>query len=184
MNFAKNDILTLAISSRPKALSLDYTNRRVYWLSSHGISSRSYDGGNTTVLRSGLFNTHWLGIFKDSLYFQKIYPRGYINEMNISSGMISSRIRVDQTYFYDMVVVHSSLQPMGELPKSNILFMGLSLRQNLSGRTNLITKTVTGLTSMFTVNVPSLFVLSLITKMCSFQSFASSRAACFSKHWV
>ena len=118
MNLAKNDIVTLAYSSLAWALSLDYTNKRVYWISVwNGIFSRDYDGESTTSVKRGLFHNLLLGIFEDSVYFQKRSVR-YINAMNRTSGIISHSIKVDKTGYRDLVIVHNSLQPMGELQKS------------------------------------------------------------------
>ena len=120
MNLAKNDIVTLASSSWPRALSLDYNNKRVYWMSDGvRIFSRGYDGKNTytTTVKRGRFNTLLLGIFEDSVYFQKWNVR-YINAMNRTSGIIFHSIKVDKTDYRDLVIVHNSLQPMGELQKS------------------------------------------------------------------
>ena len=118
MNLAKNDIVTLANSISPDALSLDYTNKRVYWISlGNGVVSRDYDGENTTSVKRGTFNSNLLGIFEDSVYFQKLKVR-YINAMNRTSGIISHSIKVDKTEYHDLVIVHNSLQPMGELQKS------------------------------------------------------------------
>ena len=118
MNLAKNDIVTLASSSRPLALSLDYTKKRMYWISSgNGVFSRDYDGESTTSVTSGSFNHFFLGIFEDSVYFKKWNVR-YINAMNRTSRIISQSIKVDKTDYRDLVIVHNSLQPMGELQKS------------------------------------------------------------------
>ena len=120
MNLAKNDILTLASSRDPWALSLDYTNKRVYWMSDIvGILSRGYGGKNTstTTVKRGRFNAFLLGIFEDSVYFQIRNVR-YINAMNRTSGIISHSIKVDKSDYHDLVIVHNTLQPMGELQKS------------------------------------------------------------------
>ena len=118
MNLAKNDIVALASSSWPRALSLDYTKKRVYWISfRNGIFSRDYDGENTSSVKRGRFNSNLLGVFEDSVYFQKLNVR-YINAMNRTSGIISHSIKVDKTEYHDLVIVHNSLQPMGELQKS------------------------------------------------------------------
>ena len=118
MNLAKNVIVTLASSSWPWALSLDYTNKRVYSISRwRGVFSRDYDGKSTTSVKRGTFNYYLLGIFEDSVYFQKRSVR-YINAMNRTSGIISHSIKVDKTNYRDLVIVHNSLQPMGELQKS------------------------------------------------------------------
>ena len=114
MNLAKNDIVTLAISSLPDVPSLDYTSKRVYWVSdSNGISSRDYDGENTTTVKIGSLNDYFLGIFEDSVYFQRSNVH-YINAMNRTSGIISHSIKVDKTDYRDLVIVHYSLQPLGE----------------------------------------------------------------------
>ena len=123
MNLAKNDIATLASSSWPWALSLDYTNKRVYWMSDIvGILSRGYGGKNTstTTVKRGRFNELLLGIFEDSVYFQKRNDR-YINEMNRTSGIISRSIKVDKIGYRDLVIAHNSLQPMGELQNHIII---------------------------------------------------------------
>ena len=122
MNLAKNDIVTLMNSRYPLALSLDYTNKRVYWMSGDAIwgldiYSSGYDGKNTTTVKSGSFNYALLRIFADSVYFQQENVL-YINDMNITSGIISRSIKVVRTHYRDLAIVHSSLQPMGELPKS------------------------------------------------------------------
>ena len=118
MNLAKNDIVTLASSGWPLALSLDYTNRRVYWTSfGNGVFSRDYDGESTTTVKTGSLNDYLLGIFEDSVYFQKWNVR-YINAMNRTSRIISHSIKVDRTDYRDLVIVHNSLLPMGELQKS------------------------------------------------------------------
>ena len=118
MNLAKNDIVTLARSKLPWALSLDYTNKRVYWVSNgNSISSTDYDGESTTTVRSGSFKDYLLGIFEDSVYFQLRNVR-YINAVNRTSRTISRSIKVDKTVYSDLIIVHNSLQPMGELQKS------------------------------------------------------------------
>ena len=118
MNLAKNDIVTLANSSLPWALSLDYTRKRVYWISvGNGVFSTDYDGKKTTTVKSGSFNLFLLGIFEDAVYFQKVNVR-YINAMNRTSRIISHSVKVDKTDYRDLVIVHNSLQPMGELQKS------------------------------------------------------------------
>ena len=125
MNLAKNDIVTLASSFLPRALSLDYTNKRVYWITRYdGIFSGDYDGENTTSVKRGRFNYYLLGIFEDSVYFQKWDVR-YINAINRTSGIISHSIKVDKTNYRDLVIVHNSLQPMGELQKIIALFLDL-----------------------------------------------------------
>ena len=118
MNLAKSDIVALANSSWPSALSLDYTKKRVYWTSRwNDVFSRDYDGENTTSVKRGSFNFDLLCIFEDSVYFQKSNVR-YINAMNRTSRTISHSIKVDKTDYRDLVIVHNSLQPMGELQKS------------------------------------------------------------------
>ena len=107
--------MTIPVSRIPFALSLGYTSKRVYWISeSDGILSRNYDDVNTTTVRRGSFVWDLLALLASSVYFQeKNIP--YINEMNISSGIISRKFQVDKTEYYrDMFVVHNLLQPKGE----------------------------------------------------------------------
>jgi hypothetical protein len=117
MNLATNAIVTLANRRSPNVLSLDYTNKRVYWISYNvGIFSSDYEGVNVATLRVGSFIlTQLQDVLAGSVYFQESNVP-YINEMNISSGNISRRFEVNKTDVYsDMVVLHNSIQPMGEL---------------------------------------------------------------------
>ena len=85
------------------------------------IFSISYDGKKQKTVRSGSFNPFLLHISTDSAYYQKRNV-GYINEMNTTSGKISRIIQVKNTNYFDLVVVHSFLQPLGELKNhTNIL---------------------------------------------------------------
>ena len=120
MNLAKNDVMTLANTRYRATLCLDYTHKRVYWVSDIGIFSTGYSGENTTTVKSGSFNYLLLGLVQDSVYFQKRNVR-YINERNITSGVISRSIKVEETEYRDLVIVHNSLQPIGELQKSTII---------------------------------------------------------------
>ena len=118
MNLATNKKVTLTKSGVSWVLSLDRMNKRVYWLDGDdAILSSSYNGSNTTNVKSGSFNNLSLGIFKNSVYFQKRNVL-YINEMNMTSGHISRNIKVDKADYRDLVIVHNSLQPMGKLQKS------------------------------------------------------------------
>ena len=119
MNLAKNVKITFPFDGGNwAALSLDRTKKRVYWVDyDSGISSRNYDGMNRKNVRSGSFNGNFLDLFADSVYFQKRNVP-YINEINMTSGKISRSIKVNRTDYRDLVVIHSSLQPMGELQKS------------------------------------------------------------------
>ena len=118
MNLAKNVKLTFPFRGDPWALSLDHIKKRVYGVDgSDGIFSSNYDGVNMTTFRGGSFNENLLDIFADSVYSQRTNVP-YINEINMTSGKISRSIKVNRTDYRDLVVVHSSLQPMGELQKS------------------------------------------------------------------
>ena len=110
--------------SEPYAITVDCTKKRVYWLENeirsgvdHIVSSQ-YNGLDQKTIISGSFNDYLLGVLGDSLYFLN-NDLFYVNEMNISNGNISRNILVDNNSYYDdLVVVHSSIQPlerMGEL---------------------------------------------------------------------
>ena len=119
INLANNDKVTLASRVWPEALSLDCTNKRVYWVTRYGrIYSSIYDGkSKTTIVKSGSLNYVFLGTFEDSAYFQKRNVR-YINDINKTSGILSRRIMVNKTNYRDVVIVHNSLQTMGEFEQN------------------------------------------------------------------
>ena len=117
MTLATNEIVTLANSLYPYHLSLDYTNKQVYWVTYNGDIFRiGYDGVKTAPVRGRLSNKLLLAVLADSVYYQNRNVC-YINEMNMTSRMISRSIKVDNTDYRDLVVFHSSLQPMGKLKK-------------------------------------------------------------------
>ena len=122
MNLLTNETVTLVSKRNPGALSLDRINKRVYWQDENrGIFSISYDGLNKTTTKNGSFNSRLLGILAGSAYFQEVNAP-YINQMKISSGEISLSLKLNETDYLDLVVVHSSLQPMGELKDHTILY--------------------------------------------------------------
>ena len=120
-NFADGIKVTLASDvSYWSAVELDYSKKRVYWFRSlrsnyHDISSCDYKGKDMKAITSRPFNRYLLGVFRDSLYFLVMKNLYHINQMNISNGNISHRILVNKIDYYDLIVVDSSVQPMGEL---------------------------------------------------------------------
>ena len=119
-NFADGIKVTLASGVDFYAVELDYSKKRVYWFSyqksnNYLISSCDYKGNDTKAITSGPFKRDLLGLFRDSLYFLVKKNLYHINQMNISNGNISHRILVNQMNYYDLIVVDSSVQPMGEL---------------------------------------------------------------------
>ncbi len=121
--FADGTKVTLAtyLNGYSPAVELDYTKKRVYWLfyvlggNNHDIYSCDYNGKNWKTVKSGPFNQYLLRIFRDSLYFLVKNNFSHINQMNVSNGNISRSILVNKTDYYDLLVVDSSVQPMGEL---------------------------------------------------------------------
>jgi hypothetical protein len=112
MNFATNNIRTLARQSSPWGITLDYTNKRVYWIEvGRHIFSSDYDFQHLKSIRNGSFLTFVLAISGDSLYFQNTGVLS-INQVNISNGNIVRSFPVDKAY-RDLIVLHSSLQSMG-----------------------------------------------------------------------
>ena len=118
MQLATNEIVTSVdqegfIPILPE-IFLHFGNKRMYWQNeSNSIFSMGYDGDNLKAFRSGLFNDSLLGKFEDSVYFRKDNVH-YINEINLSSGNLSRRIKIDKAESRNLVVVHTSVQPMGE----------------------------------------------------------------------
>ncbi len=121
-SFADDIKVTLARDTYVSdTVELDYTKKRVYWFSSlsstsyYDISSCDYDGKDKKTIASEPFNEGVLGVFRDSLYFLVMKNLYHINQMNISNGNISYGIFVDAIDYYDLIVVDSSVQLMGEL---------------------------------------------------------------------
>ncbi|CAB4037593.1 Hypothetical predicted protein [Paramuricea clavata] len=126
INLVSNDIVTFASRkfSKSYAIAVDCTKKRVYWLENeiqsgvHHIFSSDYYGYDQKSIVSGSLNDYLLGVFGGSLYYlnNDLFS---INEMNVCNGTISRNILVDNnTYYDDLVVVHSSIQPqerLGEL---------------------------------------------------------------------
>jgi hypothetical protein len=113
MNLATNNIIkTFARRSLLLAITLDYTNKRVYWFEvDRHIFSSDYDFQHEKKITNGAFSYFMLAIFGYSLYFQK--RNGFsINQVNVSNGNNIRSILVDKAY-EDIIVFHSSLQPMG-----------------------------------------------------------------------
>jgi hypothetical protein len=118
MQLATNEIVTLVdegpIYPNFPEFFLHLSNKRMYWQNeSSSIFSMGYDGGNLKAFRNGLFNDFLLGKFEDSVYFRKENVR-YINEINLASGNLSRRNKIDKAESSNLVFVHTSVQPMGE----------------------------------------------------------------------
>jgi hypothetical protein len=112
MNFATNNIRTLARQSSLWGITLDYTNKRVYWIEGNRyIFSSDYDFQHLKSIRNGSFRSYVLAISGDSLYFQNTGVLS-INQVNISNGNTIRSFLVDKGYI-DLIVLHSSLQSMG-----------------------------------------------------------------------
>jgi hypothetical protein len=116
MNFATNNIRTLGRQSQPAGITLDYINKRVYWIEvtrDRYIFSSDYDFQHLKSIRNGSFRNFMLAISGDSFYFQNSYEFS-INQLNISNGNMVLSILVGKAYNH-LIVLHSSLQSMGML---------------------------------------------------------------------
>ena len=117
-------MLTNRKSFEPYAITVDCTKERVYWLENEiqsgvdHISSSEYDGSDQKTIISGSLNVHLLGVVGDLLYFLN-NDLFYVNEMNVSNGNIYRNILVDSNSYYDLVVVHSSMQPQERMGEFN-----------------------------------------------------------------
>jgi hypothetical protein len=114
MHLATNKIRSLPRQSSIYGISitLDYTNKRVYWIERlQHIFSSDYDFQHVKSIRNGSFSDYLLTISGDSLYFQNdgVFS---INQINISNGNIIHNILVGKAYT-GLIVLHSSLQSMG-----------------------------------------------------------------------
>ena len=109
-------MLTLEMRVRDDSMiKLDCIDKKVYAFDGYGryIFASDYDGGNQRKIISGQFWDGTLSVFNGSLYLVN-YDRSSINEMYVSNENVSRRIAVDRNY-YDLIVVHNSLQPLGKL---------------------------------------------------------------------
>ena len=100
-------------------IKLDCVNKQVYGFqeksgNEYYISASDYDGGNQTKITSGPFWNDILGVFNGSLYFMN-NDRSQIKEMDVSNEIVIRSIAVDRNNYYDLIVVHNSLQPLGKL---------------------------------------------------------------------
>jgi hypothetical protein len=112
MNLATSKIRSLARQSSLYGITLDYTNKQVYWIEeTQYIFSSDYDFQHVKSIRNGSFSVSMLTISGDSLYFQNLGVFS-INQINISNGNIIHNILVGKAY-RDLIVLHSSLQSMG-----------------------------------------------------------------------
>ena len=116
-------MLALKMRVRHSSIKLDCVNKHVYRVvrksgREYYISASDYDGGNQRMIhRIGVFFRVYFyifGVFNGSLYFVN-YDRSSINEMYVSNENVSRRIAVDRNNYYDLIVVHNSLQPLGKL---------------------------------------------------------------------
>ena len=85
----------------------------------HMIAS-DYDGKNKKMITSGTFRIDILGVFGDLLYLMN-NDRSYIKQMNTSNDSLPRNIAVERNYYYDLIVVHTFLQPPGELQYYNVI---------------------------------------------------------------
>ena len=106
-------MLTLEMRVKDDSIiKLDCVNKKVYSLDKYWdfIFAIDYDDGNEGMIINGQF--YILSVFNNSLYFMN-YDRSYIKEIN--NGNASRSILVHRNYYYDLIVVHNSLQPLGKL---------------------------------------------------------------------
>ena len=68
------------------------------------------------TITSGKFRINVLGVFGELLYFMN-NDRSSIKEMNTSNEIVGHprNIAVERNYYYDLIVVHSNLERIGEL---------------------------------------------------------------------
>ena len=100
-------------------IKLDCVNKQVYGFehksgNEYYISASDYNGVNQTKITSGPLWDDILGVFNGSLYFMN-NDRSQIREMNASNTNVIRSIAVDRNDYWDLIVVHNSLQPLGKL---------------------------------------------------------------------
>jgi hypothetical protein len=119
VSLASNDTVPLANSeiSQPYGIIVDCTKKRVYWFgkidrNDDRILSNDYNGlDKEIVFKARAYKSHYsLGLLGDSLYFMSTFT-AYVNKLNASNVNVSSKILVESNSYYDLVIVHSSIQP-------------------------------------------------------------------------
>ena len=100
-------------------IKLDCVKKQVYGFGQNSgneyyKSASDYDGGNQTKITSGPSRSGIFGVFNGSLYFMN-NDGSCINEMVVSNEIVIRSIAVDRNDYYDLIVVHNSLQPLGKL---------------------------------------------------------------------
>ena len=98
----------------PFIIKLDCVNKQVYCFTSDDcLTASDYDGRIQKTIASGRFHKNILSVFGDSLYFIN-NDKSYITRMNASNGIVSESMAIKRKQdYYDLIVVHSSLQPTG-----------------------------------------------------------------------
>ena len=101
-------------------IKLDCVNKQVYGFmrksdDEYHIFASDYDGKNQKNITSGTFHIYILSVFGDLLYLMS-NDTSYIKQMNTSNDSLPRNIAVERNdYYYDLIVVHTFLQPSGEL---------------------------------------------------------------------
>ena len=99
-------------------IKLDCVNKQVYgFMRKSGyeyILASDYDGKNQKNIASGTFRIYILSVFGDLLYLMN-NDASYIKQMNTSNDSLPRNIAMERNYYYDLIVVHTFLQPPGEL---------------------------------------------------------------------
>ena len=103
----------------PSVIKLDCVNKQMYGFmrkfgDEYHIFASDYDGKNQKIITSGRFYDFILSVFGDLLYLMN-NDRSYIKQMNTSNDSLPRNIAVERNYYYDLIVVHTFLQPPGEL---------------------------------------------------------------------
>ena len=117
ISLATHKMLTLEMRVKDYSMiKLDCVNKQVYGFVRNEIyiSASDYDGRNQRKFTSGQFWDYILGVFNGSLYFMN-KDTSHIKEMNVSNRNVIRSIAVDRKKYWDLIVVHNSLQPLGKL---------------------------------------------------------------------
>ena len=120
ISLATHAMLTLEVRVIDySVINLDCVNKQVYGFmrksgDEYYIFASDYDGKNKKNITSGRFYIFILSVFGDLLYLMN-YNRSYIKQMNTSNDSLPRNIAVERNYYSDLIVVHTFLQPPGEL---------------------------------------------------------------------
>uniref|UniRef100_A0A8C6QBC8 Low density lipoprotein receptor-related protein 8, apolipoprotein e receptor n=1 Tax=Nothobranchius furzeri TaxID=105023 RepID=A0A8C6QBC8_NOTFU len=133
MNGVDRQVLVSDHIEWPNGITLDLSNRRLYWVDSklHLLSSVDLNGDNRKVLLSShhhLGHPFALTVFEDRVYWTDVEDEA-IYSANRLTGHDVAKVAEDLNNPLDLVVFHEQRQPKGNLPNGGCEYLCLKAPQ-------------------------------------------------------